>query len=100
MISQMAGKCKHDELQSQLHNVRILAGLQAYLAEEPSALEEMKVAYNIISTVVVQYARAKLDLTFEGIPSLDNLQMRRAISKRLRLGHNGYFKSDLFWGSK
>jgi tRNA A-37 threonylcarbamoyl transferase component Bud32 len=96
------GKCKDDpenEFQSQLHDARQIAGLQAYIAEEPEALEKLEAAYDIILKTVVQYASAKLDLQFDGAPSLSNRKMRQAIAKRQRLGFNGYFKSHLFWGS-
>merc|ERR1719321_310819 len=102
----LADKCKestkddpNNEFQSQLHDARLIAGLQEYVAEAPKAWAQVEAMYNSILTVVVQYACAKLDLTFDGEASLSNRRMRQAISKRQRLGFNMYFKSHLFWGT-
>merc|ERR1712193_183852 len=101
-MEDLVEKCKNDpsnELQSQLHDARQIAGLQAYIAEAPKAWAQVESTYNIILTTVVQYACAKLDLTFDGAASFSNRKMRQAVSKRQRLGFNMYFKSHLFWGS-
>eukprot|EP00746_Dinoflagellata_sp_MGD_P008419 gnl/MRDRNA2_/MRDRNA2_116844_c0_seq1.p1 gnl/MRDRNA2_/MRDRNA2_116844_c0~~gnl/MRDRNA2_/MRDRNA2_116844_c0_seq1.p1 ORF type:complete len:733 (+),score=145.44 gnl/MRDRNA2_/MRDRNA2_116844_c0_seq1:125-2200(+) len=102
MVNQLSDKCKDDpsnEFQSQLHDARQIAGLQAYIAEEPEALAKLEAVYNIILSSVVQYARTKLDFQFDGATCWSNRKMRGVIAKRQRLGFHGYFKSHLFWGS-
>jgi len=84
-------------LECQLHKARQISGLQAYMADEPSAIEQVESAYNTILIAVAHYASIKLDLTFDGAASLSNRRMRQAIAKRQRLCFNGYFKSNLFW---
>jgi len=86
------------DAEHQLHHSRQIAGLQAYLSDEPKALEQAEVAYNVVLGAVVGYACAKLDLSFDGTPSVGNRRMRQAASKRQRACFHGYFKSDLFWG--
>lgn len=102
LMSHVAANCKADpasEFASQLHDARQIAGLRAFVADEPRALAQAEAAYNNILAVVVQYACSKLDLTFDGDVSLSNRRMRQAVSKRRGLGCKTYFKSNLFWGS-
>merc|ERR1711879_870794 len=70
---------------SQLHDARIIAGLQAYVSEEAKALEQTEAAYNIVLAGVAQYARAKLELSFEGDAVVKNKRMRQAVNQRYRV---------------
>eukprot|EP00443_Scrippsiella_acuminata_P008718 CAMPEP_0115363626 /NCGR_PEP_ID=MMETSP0270-20121206/103341_1 /TAXON_ID=71861 /ORGANISM="Scrippsiella trochoidea, Strain CCMP3099" /LENGTH=504 /DNA_ID=CAMNT_0002786281 /DNA_START=434 /DNA_END=1944 /DNA_ORIENTATION=+ len=63
---QRTKECEPEVLQSQLHKARQIAGLQAYVADEFSAMEQLESAYNTILIAVAQYAHTKLDLTFDG----------------------------------
>lgn len=79
------------------HHSRQIAGLQAYLQDEPMALEQVEVAYNAVLASVTQYACLKLDLVFDGLAFVRNRKMKQAASKREKSVYAGYFKSDLFW---
>lgn len=82
---------------SQLHNARQINGLQAYMVDEPEALERAEVAYNSVLAAVSDYAKAKLDLHYEGSASVRNRRLKQAVSRRVRLCYSGYFHSSLFW---
>lgn len=82
----------------QLHHARQIAGLQAYLFDEPKALEKVETAYNIVLKAIIRYSCSKYDVSFVGAPSVRNRRMRQAATRRQRVVESGYFKSDLFWG--
>jgi len=86
------------EFTAQLHGARQIAGLQAYLAEEPKALDQAEKVYSIVMASVVRYARENLDMSYDGEVAVGNRRLRQAINKRLQNCFRGYFKSNLFWG--
>jgi hypothetical protein len=103
LVQQTADDSKPDEtneFQTQLHTARQIVGLQEYVAEERKTLQKIDAAYNALLAVVVGYAIAKLDLSFEGAAFLNNRKMLQAVVKRRRACESRYFKSDLFWGSQ
>merc|ERR1712039_277472 len=96
-VAMLSSWAANGQFQGQLHAARRMSGLQAYADEEPMALTQAESAYNIILTVLVRYACARLDLSFVDEASLSNRRMRQAVVKRQRQSFKGYFKSDLFW---
>jgi tRNA A-37 threonylcarbamoyl transferase component Bud32 len=92
---QVDGSCEYD---SQLHGARQIAGLQAFLAEEPKALNQAEAGYNIVLASIFRYAQGHLDMAYDGEVGVSNRRLRQAISKRLQNCHRVYFKSNLFWG--
>jgi len=91
---------KNDDIAfvSQLHDARQAAGLQAYVAEESKAMEQVELSYNVVIAGIVQYAKTKLDLSFEGDAVITNRRMRQTVNKRYKLCYRGYFDSTLYWG--
>lgn len=84
----------------QLHHARLLAGLQAYLTEEPKAVDQMEKAYNVILNAVVKYSRDTFDAKYDGLATVRNRKVRREAKKREGDAFKCYFKSDLFWGGE
>jgi len=82
-----------------MHQSRQVAGLQAFLTDEPRALEQAECAYNIVLGAVLRYAGAKFNFNdFAGSPSVKNRKMRQAAGKRQKAGYTTYFASTLYWG--
>ncbi|CAE6956483.1 unnamed protein product [Symbiodinium natans] len=81
----------------ELHHARQIAGLQAFLAEEPKGLERAEAAFDAVLSVVLSYAMVRLELPVEGAASVRNRRMRQVCKKRETASHKVYFKSDLFW---
>jgi len=86
------------EYSSQLHAARQIAQLQAYLAEEPKALDQAQAGYNIVLASILRYAQGHLDMAYDGEVCVSNRRLRQAVNKRLQNCFKGYFKSNLFWG--
>jgi serine/threonine protein kinase len=86
------------EYSSQLHGARQIAQLQAYLAEEPKALDQAEAGYNIVLASILRYAQGHLDMAYDGEACVSNRRLRQAVNKRLQNCFKGYFKSNLFWG--
>eukprot|EP00434_Breviolum_minutum_P006315 symbB.v1.2.005574.t1/scaffold296.1/size257539/16 len=82
----------------QLHHARQLAGLQAFLDEEPKGLENAELAFNTVLAAVWYYATVKLDMVADGSISVKNRRLRQACKRRESACYKVYFKSDLFWG--
>lgn len=85
---------------SQLHHARMLNGLQAWLAEEPKAMEQLEKVYNIILSAVVKYSKDTFDTKYDGMPTVRNRKVRRVANSREGAAFKCYFKSDLFWGGE
>ncbi|CAE6940348.1 unnamed protein product [Symbiodinium sp. KB8] len=106
----------------ELHVARQIAGLQAFLEEEPKGLERVEMAFDTVLGAVLRYAVVRLELPVEGTASIRNRRMRQAqhfegypgsgmwaqdlvkasetievCKKRETACHKIYFKSDLFW---
>ncbi|CAJ1400116.1 unnamed protein product [Effrenium voratum] len=86
----------------QLHHARQLAGLQAFVDEEPKGLAKAELAYSTLLAAVLYYATVKLDLSdgFGSTASVRNRRLRQACKKREAACHKVYFKSELFWGDE
>lgn len=81
----------------ELHVARQIAGLQAFLEEEPKGLERVELAFDTVLGAVLRYAVVRLELPVEGTASIRNRRMRQVCKKRETACHKIYFKSDLFW---
>jgi tRNA A-37 threonylcarbamoyl transferase component Bud32 len=81
----------------QLHHNRQIVGLQAYLAEEPKALEQVEQVYTTLITALVKYANTKFGLPYDGVPCVRSRRMRQNYTRQQKAAHAIYFKSDLFW---
>lgn len=82
----------------QLHHACQLAGLQAFLEEEPKGLENAELAFNTVLAAVWYYVTVKLDMVADGPISVKNRRLRQACKRRESATYKIYFKSDLFWG--
>jgi tRNA A-37 threonylcarbamoyl transferase component Bud32 len=80
-----------------LHRARLIAGFEAFLADEPRALAQAEAAYNAILDAVMKYASVKHDISVDGVPSIRQRNIQQLCKRRMDNCDKLYFKSALFW---
>lgn len=80
-----------------LHRARLVAGFEAFLADEPRALAQAEAAYNTILDAIIKYATVKHDISVDGVPSIRERSVRQLCKRRMDACDKLYFKSALFW---
>lgn len=81
----------------EMHQIRQIASLRAYLAEQRNAFERTEQAYNIVLGGIVKYASAKFSWTFDGALSVRNRRLKQSSNKRHQVSEKAYFNSNMYW---
>jgi tRNA A-37 threonylcarbamoyl transferase component Bud32 len=84
----------------EMHQNRMLVGLQAYLADEPKSLEQVELAYSTIIGHIIKYGENRFALPYDGVPCVRSRRMRQTAMRRQKAGYAVYFKSNLFWSEE
>jgi len=87
----------HPAIEHEMHQIRQIASLRAYIAEQRSALEKTEQAYNSVLAAIVRYASVKCSFTIDGALTMRNRKLRQSSNKRCKDSYKAYFNSPLYW---